>query len=84
MRYSLRTLLVIAAIGPPLLAGACVLARWWYLDWRPGHEAELEFYRGTRAPPLVDQLGIIDITDRLVPDWRENEEQKTPGQPSSN
>jgi hypothetical protein len=75
MRYRLRTLLILAAILPPLLAIIVLpLARWWYLGWRPGHEAELEWNRGTgKSPPLIDHLGIIKLGDWLIPDWRERD-----------
>jgi hypothetical protein len=34
MRYSLRTLLILAILGPPMLAGAWFAAVWWY-NYRP-------------------------------------------------
>jgi hypothetical protein len=41
MRYRLRTLLIVLALGPPLLAGA----RWGWLEWqeRRAVEAERQF-----------------------------------------
>ena len=71
-----RTLLIVLALGPPLLAFALFpLARWRYLDWRPGHEAELAWKRSNgESPPLIDQWGVVAFTDWLVPDWRQFDE----------
>ena len=71
MRYGLRTLLILLAILPPLLAGG-----WWrYSVWRPEREAralyeELErqadadqvVTRITIDEPIIDEARLIELS----------------------
>jgi len=59
MRYRLRTLLIVLAIGPPVLAGALVAGRAIHLQRRAAdfllraatHDKEAEKIAGKRCPP---------------------------------
>jgi hypothetical protein len=61
MRYKLRTLLIVLAVGPPMLAGVGWIAREYYLAYESfmksldaGHPNEMKDASSAQLPP-VDQ-----------------------------
>ena len=61
-RYRLRTLLILLAIGPPMLAGA-----WWMVESPAGHETLAEaFVTLAVCSPILLAIGgiLIAVRDR--------------------
>jgi hypothetical protein len=69
-RYKLRTLLIVLALGPPVLAGG-----WWkYSAWRQ-EQAQRKLLEDLKTQPWVFEDGYLfdpgGPPSPLIEDWRE-------------